>query len=398
MKSLYEKKTLYIVAGILAASGCIVMAVFPSIALVSAQKGVSLWASSVLPALLPFFICANFMIALDFPQLVGMLFEGPFRKIFGAPGASAFVFTISVISGYPTGAKLIGDMGRKGEISSKEAKRMITFCSTSGPLFMLGAVGAGMLYSPAAGAVIAISHYVGAVLNGVIFRVFSKDSAGGIRKGVHQHHPVSSTVFSHKSWLQRGNLLDIFTDSIISSLKALGIICGYIVLFTMVTDFIQFSGTLNHFESAYVKSLIKGLFEMTVGCSSIAWVTDQEILIKSILCTFLISFGGLSVMAQSMSMLSGLGISIWYYTFTKLCHGILAALAAFLIGPYILSIDIMMTGTFGAYKLTESLGFLHGLLFSTKMVIMVVLLFIGTVLLEIFIRRIYEGIRNHRRI
>ena len=37
------------------------MVAFPSIALASARKGISLWLSNVLPALLPFFICANFL-------------------------------------------------------------------------------------------------------------------------------------------------------------------------------------------------------------------------------------------------------------------------------------------------------------------------------------------------
>ena len=53
-------------------------------------------------------------------------------------------------------AKLIGDFGKSEIITLHDAKRMLTFCSTSGPLFMLGAVGAGMLSSPAAGAVIAL--------------------------------------------------------------------------------------------------------------------------------------------------------------------------------------------------------------------------------------------------
>ena len=51
-----------------------------------------------------------------------------------------------------------------------QAVRMLSFCSTSGPLFMLGTIGAGMFYAPAAGAVIALSHYAAALLNGLAFR------------------------------------------------------------------------------------------------------------------------------------------------------------------------------------------------------------------------------------
>ena len=47
-------KKKYIVAGVLSSAGCLAMMAYPAIALNAAQKGISLWASSVLPALLPF--------------------------------------------------------------------------------------------------------------------------------------------------------------------------------------------------------------------------------------------------------------------------------------------------------------------------------------------------------
>ena len=48
-----------IMAGLMSGGCCILMVIFPQVAMDSARKGISLWASSVLPALLPFFICAN---------------------------------------------------------------------------------------------------------------------------------------------------------------------------------------------------------------------------------------------------------------------------------------------------------------------------------------------------
>lgn len=393
MSKLDDKKTTYIIAGTIAGIGCIVMVVFPAIALNSAQKGVSLWASSVLPALLPFFICANFMTALGLPVIIGRFFEEPFRKIFGAPGSSAFVFSISITSGYPMGAKLIGDMGRLNEITKDDAKRMLTFCSTSGPLFMLGAVGVGMLNSAAAGAVIAIAHYLGAILNGVLFRIFSSFHTKSYVKYSKRHH------FTHvPECFGKDSLLDIFTDSIISSFRALGIICGYIVLFTLITDFIQFSGVLNYLENSYSKGLFKGLFEMTVGCNTVARTVDSTLVLKCILCSFIISWGGLSVLAQSMSMLAGLNISVLFYTFTKLTHGILAGIIAWIIAPYVLSMEVTSVGGFGQAELINGLGFIYGLLFSTKMVIMIVVMFGITILIDKVIRRINERIRDNSRI
>ena len=378
-----KKKTIYILAGALSCIGCLVMMAFPSIALNAAQKGIALWASSVLPALLPFFICANFMTALGLPAYIGRIFEKPFQKLFGSPGVSAFVFSVSITSGYPMGAKLIGDFGRSKAITRSEAKRMLTFCSTSGPLFMLGAVGAGMLASPAAGAVIALSHYLGALLNGLLYRIFSS------KKPEPHQEPLGGTVSS------KGSLLEIFTDSMITSFRALGIICGYIVLFMMITDFIEFSGVLDSLQADWGRGLIKGCMEMTVGCSSIAESGELTLLYQCVFCAFLISFGGLSIYAQSMSMLSGLNIGSAYYLFTKFSHGLLAGIVAWLIGPSLLEMEALETWAFQKEEIISGLGFFYQLLFSTKMVIMVVFMFLVTILFDKLLRRIHEGFRNH---
>ena len=274
-----RKKTFYILAGALSCIGCLVMMAFPAIALKAAQKGIALWASSVLPALLPFFICANFMTAMGLPVLIGRIFDKPFRKLFGAPGVSAFVFSVSITSGYPMGAKLIGDFGRSKSVTRDEARRMLTFCSTSGPLFMLGAVGAGMLSSPAAGAVIALAHYLGALLNGLFYRILMPGRPVAARE-----NPGATAVI-------KGSLLDIFTDSMIQSFRALGIICGYVVLFMMITDFIEYSGLLGWIGTGWGRGTVKGLLEMTVGCSGVAESEELSLTYQCVLCAFLISFG-----------------------------------------------------------------------------------------------------------
>lgn len=378
-----RKKTIYIVAGALSCIGCLAMVAFPSIALSAAQKGITLWASSVLPALLPFFICANFMTTLGLPAAIGRIFEKPFQKLFGAPGVSAFIFSISITSGYPMGAKLIGDFGRSGTVSRSEARQMLTFCSTSGPLFMLGAVGAGMLASPAAGAVIALAHYTGALLNGLLYRIVLH----------RRQEPRNGTA--GKANVAKGTLLELFTDSMITSFRSLGIICGYIVLFMMITDFIQYSGILEPLKTDCGRSFIKGCLEMTVGCSGIADSIEADMLLKCVLCAFLISFGGISIFAQSMSMLSGLNIGSFYYFIVKLSHGVLAGAVAWLICPYILAMEVLEAWTLQREELVRGLGFFYQLLFSTKMVIMVVFLFLVTIMLDKLIRRIHERFRNH---
>ena len=285
---------------------CGLMVVFPTTALYSARKGISLWMTDVLPALLPFFICANFL------QSIGVI-----RLL----KSGVFPFIMSVLSGYPMGAKIIGDLKRQDEISLNEACRLMSFCSTSGPAFMVGAVGAGMLGSGTMGAIIAAAHYAGALANGVLFTaIFGRDGSSSITTGK----------------LQQRSLQESFTESIVMSLKSLGIILAYIVLFMFVTDLLHLSGVLSLAPGQEMRALIKGILEMTVGCGAVAECSGAADIVKCTLCAFIISWGGLSVMGQTMSMLSGTGISMRYIFISKLSHGLFSAAAAFVLATFVL--------------------------------------------------------------
>ncbi len=352
------------------------MVIFPAVILDSAKQGIVLWASSVLPALLPFFICADFMISLGIPGIVGGFFERPFQKLFGTPGSSAFVFIVSITSGYPMGPKLIGEMRRRGELTDREGIRMLSFCSTSGPLFMLGTVGAGMLHSPGAGAVIALSHYAAAVANGLLLRLL-----GGREKRKKGHVRACYT----EPAVDKKTMLEMLTDSIISSLKTLGVICCYIIIFTYATDLLEMTGALNPLKNSHDSGFAKGLLEMTIGIDEISASDEIGLRLKCTMAAFLVSFGGLSIFAQSMSVMSGLKISPFVYLKLKLAHGVLAAVMAYLSAPYILNRAVQNVGLFPSFSGAFEPGFLMQLLFSVRMLIIILTLFLFTMVIELLL-------------
>lgn len=295
-----------LVAGLITFTCCILMVAFPTIALYSARKGISLWLGNVLPALLPFFICANFL------YNIGVI---RFLK------SGVFPFAMSVLSGYPMGAKIVGDLKRGGEISLNEARRLMSFCSTSGPAFMAGAVGAGMLGSGFLGGIIAVSHYVGAIMNGAVYTFIY---------GKSQYEPELRTAAPGKS------IQEAFTEAILSAFKSLGIVLAYIVLFMFITDIFHMCGGFSLIQNPQLRALFKGFLEMTVGCGAVAELSGTGKCVKCVLCTAIMSWGGLSVMGQSMSMLSGTGISLRFLFVSKLTHCVFSALTALIICSFVL--------------------------------------------------------------
>ena len=239
------------------------MVIFPQVAMDSARKGISLWASSVLPALLPFFICANFL------QNIGVI---RYLK------SGTFPFLMSVLSGYPMGAKIVGDLRRSSEISVGEAKRLMSFCSTSGGVShrcSWGQVCWDLVFWEVSSRwliiweLLSTAWYIAAVLG--------KECgfAGSMR--IEEEKGMQESL----------------TEAMLSAFKSLGIILAYIVLFTFATDMMHLCGVFSLVGCTWLRAIVKGIFEMTVGCGAVAECVGISDALRCILCAGILSWGGL---------------------------------------------------------------------------------------------------------
>ena len=84
------------------------------------SAGVLIWATSVLPALFPFFFLSKLLIELDAFGGLSTLLSKPTQKIFGAPPAASYIFLLSVVCGYPMGAKLTAEFYEKGALDKTQ--------------------------------------------------------------------------------------------------------------------------------------------------------------------------------------------------------------------------------------------------------------------------------------
>src|SRR5690606_12296511 len=127
------------------------------------------------PALLPFFIGAEVLIGTGVVAFMGTLLQPLMKPLSNTPGSSSFVMAMSVTSGYPMGPKLISQLRQHRSITRIEGERMLSFCTTSGPLFMLGAVAVGMYGSTALGIILLAAHYLACLSTGLMFRFYKRD-------------------------------------------------------------------------------------------------------------------------------------------------------------------------------------------------------------------------------
>lgn len=297
----------------------------------AAKMGLSLWANSVIPSLLPFFIATELLGYTNVVYCCGKLLNKFMQPIFKVPGEGAFALLMGIISGYPVGAKIVANLKAKNLCSEIEAERLIAFTNNSGPLFIVGTVGIGMFYSFSIGLVLLVTHILSCLTVGFLFRWWGKNREKHSRNSIYS---VKSTTLSFN------NLGEILSKSIISSINLILLIGGFVVLFSIIISMLKtshillvFSNLLQIFKvpSFFSTSILTGFIEVTNGISYVVSTSSVNIYFKIIMCSFLLGFGGFSVLLQVLSITSKAKISIKPYVLGKLLQAFFAAFYTFLI-------------------------------------------------------------------
>jgi sporulation integral membrane protein YlbJ len=317
--------------------------VFPKESFEASAKGLTMWWEVVFPSLLPFFIVSELLIGFGVVTFIGIMLEPFMRPLFRVPGTGGFVWAMGVASGFPAGAKLTARLRQEKEISAIEAERLVSFTNSSNPLFMFGAIAVGFFENAALGIVLAICHYAGNLLVGLVMRFHGRRK----EQDVHFFHvkrnaPTIRTAFRelHRTRIRDSRPIGkLLGDAVQSSITTLLMIGGFIILFSVlnkvleqlhITDMISalFSIVLALFQLPKELSipLLSGLFEITLGSQLVSDTGEATLFQQAILVSFILAFNGLSVQAQVASILAETDIRFKPFFVARILHGIFASL------------------------------------------------------------------------
>lgn len=318
---------------------------FPKVSVDASIEGLTLWWHNVFPALLPFFILSELMMAFGIVRFIGVLLEPVMRPLFKVPGIGGFVLVMGIVSGFPNGAKITANLYKQKLISEIEAVRLSTFTNFSNPLFLFGVVAYGFFHSAKLGFILAGSHYLGNLCIGFCMRFYKgRAQQSMLRK---RKRTGLSKVFSHAFFTmhetrihQKQPLGKTLGDAVQASMSTLLMVGGFIILFSVISHLLEHIHVLEatskllvpifylfHITPLLTHPFITGWFEMTIGAKNISQ-TNASLLERVMLTSFLLGFSGLSVQSQVVSLLSEAKINVRPFLYSRLAHGILAAVFA----------------------------------------------------------------------
>lgn len=323
---------------------------FPSDSINAAKNGYKIWTDTLIPSLLPFIIAANLIVKLKFIDVIGLIINPITRKLFNVSGKSSLVFAISTVSGYPVGAKLASELRQNNEISKFEAQRLVSFCSTSGPLFIVGAVSVGMFNNPPLGYLILICHYLSALTVGFLFKNYGRETI--ICDKTNFNFEVNKIISKRRN--ENKGFFVLFGDAVFSGVNTILMVGGFVIVFSVVFKILSIFNIIELFSSIIhiplsllgfsrelCNAFISGLFEITIGCNQVSSVINSPEILRASLCSFLIAFSGLSILAQCCSFLAQTDIKTSTYIFSKFLHGLFASIFTFAFYPIVNSIPLI---------------------------------------------------------
>lgn len=352
------------------AAMCLLMLTFPQSSWQAAVRGLSIWWDVLFPSLFPFFVISEVLLGFGIVHFLGKLMDPLMKPIFNIPGSGGFVAAMGFAAGYPVSARLTSKIREQRLVTREEGERLVSFTTSSDPIFLIGAVSVGFFHNSALAGVLAAAHYGGSILIGLLMRFHGRKaqrrSEPSQAQSVQAPHGAEANAAAdpspprtnrlkeallamHEARLADGKGLgELLLDAITSSLRLMTVVGGLVVFFSVFLETLTAVHLMDHLYSALrvvlpmlglpaplSEPFVSGLFEVTLGAKNAAAVASSiPLSYKAAAAAFVLSWGGLSVHAQVASILNSTDLRYLPFLAARSIHAVISTLLVFVIWPF----------------------------------------------------------------
>ena len=282
--------TVIFIAGFIAA---------PSEAIKGVSNGLTLCSTAVIPSLFPFIFLSDFFIRSGLCGIVGRYISPVTDFLFRLPGDAGCAVLMSLIGGYPVGARMISQLLEDSSITEAQGRRMLAFCVNAGPAFVVGTVGTVMLSSARAGIILYASLVITSLLMGFCMRFFCEKAQ------------------SRENTDKKSFSAEVVSQSVFSATNSMLMLCAWILLFSCANALVR---CLPLSDNALL--WISVITEVTGGC------VQSTKAFPLCVTALVLGWSGLSVHCQLFPYIKKTGMKYSYFCLSRLIHGGVATMLA----------------------------------------------------------------------
>ena len=145
-------------------------------------NGIKICVNTIIPSLYLLTVLSVFIVKVHlFSEL--KLIKYISNKIFHLSGSCGSVLLLSLICGYPVGAKLVDEVYSNKEIDKKSAELLLCFCINPGPAFVITTVGFCLYNSYYIGLIL----FVSVVFSPLIYAFLNRKKFNSLDKATHEN-------------------------------------------------------------------------------------------------------------------------------------------------------------------------------------------------------------------
>lgn len=251
-------------------------------ALSGAAAGIELCMKSVIPALFPFFVLSDVLVSSLWGSSSPLLRS--LGRLFGMPEGAESILLSAFLGGYPVGAKEVSRAYDGGLLEKEDALRLLSFCNQPGPAFLFGMVGPCLPET-----------WMPWVLWGIILAsalFVSLLTRPGTARAELPARKIPTPAAA------MGN-----------ALRCMGSVCGWVIVFRVAAAFLD--RWVLCFLPAVWKTAAQGALELSNGCCMLCQISDSRL--RFLLAAGMLSFGGLCVTMQTVSLLGKLPVKTYLW-------------------------------------------------------------------------------------
>ena len=298
------KKLFYlrkIIIMILIAFGCMICLRYSQECADGIKKGILFCVEVLVPSLYAFMTLSSAVIRSGIAVSLTKPFGKVSRFLFRLPPSGLAVILLSILGGYPVGARCAAMLFEQGDISRSDAQKVANIAVCAGPGFLINYVGSALLGSRQIGIILLCAEITGVLLTGVI--------VGRTMKSTPLPHPDSSS-----ETVSRNLLIDAVADAS----RATFHMCGMVVICMAMIAVI---GEVS--PDKRITDIASALIEITEGCHRMCGSYPIYLI------AFFIGFGGISVHLQAYAGMGELHVNQMIFFIIRLLQGIITAAAAY---------------------------------------------------------------------
>ena len=280
---------------------CTCLLVFPNGGAYGVIDGIKICYSVIIPSLFPFTVFTLLLFESDAIDFLTKILNPISSRLFCVNGKIFAVYIMSVIGGYPVGAKLISKMLKSNEISTAQARILLGSCVNSAPSYLIVAIGCGIFKNKAIGIVL----YAACISTSLIILAIT----GRFIESKNIIYNKSSRTMSFSD-----NFVASTYDSTVSMIN----ICSFIILFSAILGLAKEVLPQNN-----ITDLLLSLLEITNGVSH----ANGNVLFVA----FMSGFAGVCVHLQIFSLCSNVKPSYIQFLLFRITHGILSVVMTYIL-------------------------------------------------------------------